>query len=246
MDPNHGRKTIAVITAHPDDEMGLGSVLAHYVDRGVRVHLVCLTSGQKGFRSHTDITDSEELARVRRGELRRAAHILGVEPPTVLEFVDQELLGPAQDRIREELTRVLDDLEPDVVLTFGPDGVTGHPDHRAVSCLVTEILQAREDGSSKLYYHELPLGHVVHVAERTGRTLLGVAPRYLTTRIEVSPEEVERGIRAIGEYRSQFAPDALEELQKTFRGTTGEVWFRQVLPPPDPGMAVASTLFERD
>ena len=197
VDPNHGRKILAVVTAHPDDEMGLGSVLAHYADRGVKVHLVCLTSGQKGFRPHTNIVDAKELARVRREELRKAARILGVEPPRVLGFVDQELLGPAQERIREELTRVLDELEPDVVLTFGPDGVTGHQDHRAVSCFVTEILQAREDGSTRLFYHELPLSHVAHVAGRTGRTLLGVASRYLTARIQVSEGELERGIRAL-------------------------------------------------
>lgn len=246
MDPNHGRKTLAVITAHPDDEMGLGSVMAHYADRGVKVHLVCLTSGQKGFRSHTNIVGAEELGRVRREELRKATHILGVEPPTVLEFVDQELLGPAQELIREELTRILDELEPDVVLTFGPDGVTGHQDHRAVSCFVTEILQARENGSTRLFYHGLPLSHVAHVAEHTGRTLLGVAPRYLTARIEVSKGELERGILAIGEYRSQFAPGALQELQQAFRGTMSEVWFRRVLPPPRPGEGMASTLFEED
>jgi LmbE family N-acetylglucosaminyl deacetylase len=31
------------------------------------------------------------------------------------------------------LTRIMEGVRPDTVLTFGPDGFTGHPDHRAVS-----------------------------------------------------------------------------------------------------------------
>lgn len=247
MDRSAEGKTIVAFNAHPDDEMGYASVLTHYARRGASVRLVTLTAGQKGFRAHVDVEDGEALARLRREEIRRVSDILGLEPPKVLEFVDQELLGAVQERVRERVAEVLDELRPDVVITFGPDGVTGHADHRAVSSFVTEILQARSDGTPRLFYYALSPSHVAAVAEHTGRVLLGVSERYLTTRIVVSEEEVETGIRAIGEYRSQFDPDAMRKIQAGFRNATKEVWFRQVFPLPTRSLAsgpAATFLFE--
>ncbi len=238
-----GRR-IVVVTAHPDDEMGFGSVLTHYARSGATVRLLCLTLGQKGFRSHTGIDDGDELARVRERELRDSSRILGLEPPIVLEFVDQELLGPAQERVRRRVKEELTGLRPDVVVTFGPDGVTGHVDHRAVSCFVTEILQATPAPGPSLFYFALSLEHVAAVERRTGRTLLGVAEPYLNTRIRVPDEDVQRAVQAIGVYRSQFAPDAMERLQAGFRTTSREVWFRRVLPGPRAGEPKAESLFE--
>ena len=218
--------------AHPDDEMGFASVLAHYAALGVRVRLVALTSGQKGFRSHTDIEAVDELVRVRKEELREASRILGLEPPVFLDFVDQELLGDDQEEVRERLAEVLQEYDFHVVVTFGPDGVTGHRDHRAVSCFVTEILQARDDLRPRLYYHALSPESVEHFRRRTGRTLLGVSGDFLTTRIRVSESEVEKGVRAVGAYRSQFSPDFLDELREIFRKEGRKVHFRRVLPSP--------------
>jgi LmbE family N-acetylglucosaminyl deacetylase len=243
MEKDFEGKKLLVVNAHPDDEMGYASVLAHYAARGARVRIVSATLGQKGFRDHTGIDDGEELARVRREELETASRVLGLDPPIALEFVDKELLGAVQDRVRQRIAEVLDELRPDAVITFGPDGVTGHVDHRAVSSFVTEIVQARERGP-RLYYFALPLAHVAAVAERTGRTFLGVADRHLTTRVVVSDEDVERGIEAIGTYRSQFAPAAMERVQSGFRATTKEVYFRQALPVPTGDGGVERTLSE--
>lgn len=243
MPPSHAEHTLLAITAHPDDEMGFGSVLAHYARKGVGVHLVALTAGQKGFREHMGIDDPERLARIRRQELRNSSHELGIEPSRTLGFVDQELLGPAQGRIREVITDILRELAPQVVLTFGPEGVTGHPDHRAVSCYVTEILQARHDGQPRLYYHTLSHDHVVRVASRTGRRLLHVDDRYITTRIRVSEEDLEKGLRALAQHRSQFAPDTMREMQSLFRETTREVGFRRVFPTPVPDGETETSLF---
>ncbi len=240
----HGKK-IVVVTAHPDDEMGFGSVLSYYARRGAEVRIVCLTLGQKGFRDHIDVDDGEELARLREKELRASSSALGIEPPMALEFVDKELLGPAQERARERVREILDQLVPDVVITFGPDGITGHQDHRAVGCFVTETLQAREH-PPRLFHWALTLEHVAEVERHTGRRLLGVARAHLDTCVRVSDEDVERGVRAIGAYRSQFAPDALKDLQEGFRGRLGEVYFRRVLPGTRSGEELAVSLFGPD
>jgi len=240
-DPGAGKLT--AVLAHPDDEMGFAPVLAHYAARGAEVRLVCVTSGQKGFRSHTEIRQVEKLVEVREAELREASRILGLEPPVLLGFVDQELWGGKQEEVRRALAGTLESLDPQVVLTFGPDGVTGHPDHRAVSCFVTEILQARRQPDVRLYYHALTLEDVDRFARRTGRRLLGVADPHLTTRIRVSPEELDRGLRAVGQYRSQFAPEVMEELQEVFRANGTEIWFRRVLPGASPAQPVEESLF---
>jgi LmbE family N-acetylglucosaminyl deacetylase len=137
----------------------------------------------------------------------------------------------------------MEELRPQVVVTFGPDGVTGHPDHRAVSCFVTEILQSREDGTPRLFYHAVRLRDAARFADETGRTLLAVAQQHLTTRIRVSDEAVARGLQAIGQHRSQFPPERLDEIRRAFRETTREVWFRRVFPPPGPVRSVEASLF---
>lgn len=234
--------TLVGVLAHPDDEMGFGAVLAQAAHEGARVRLVALTAGQKGFRPHHPVTDGEELVRVRTEEFRNASRILGLDPPLVLEFVDQELLGDRQDEIQERLSNVLTELRPDVVVTFGPDGITGHPDHRAVSCFVTEILQARQDGP-RLYYHGLHPWQAARFAERTGRTFRAVAEPYLTTRIRVSGGHLERGLKAIGEYRSQFSAPVMDQLLRAFRETTRDVWFRRVFPHPGSRGDLEDSLF---
>ncbi len=237
------QETLVAVLAHPDDEMGFASVLAHYAEKGTRVFLISLTAGQKGVRPHNQIDGTEELVRVRREEFENVGRILGAEEARVLEFVDQELLGAAQGEVRRRLQEVLEELRPRAVITFGPDGITGHPDHRAVSCFVTEILQARDDRHARLFYHGLHPRDAARFAERTGRTLLAVAERYLTTRIRVSEENVARGLQALSEYRSQFSPQLMEQIQSVFRETTREVWFRRVLPLPESDQSLENSLF---
>ena len=239
-------KTIVAVLAHPDDEMGFASVLAHYAARGGRIHLVSLTPGQKGFRDHAGISEVEALVQVRKEELRSSCRILGLEPPRILDFVDGELPAADQGQIRTQLQEVLDDWAPDVVLTFGPEGVTGHPDHRTVSAFVTEVLQARGTPGPRLFYHALTGEAVARFREETGRTLLGVEERYLTTRVEVSEEAVEAALRAIGEYRSQFSPDFMTRIQRCFRETLREVWFRRAFPSLRQGKPPEGSLFQRD
>lgn len=129
--PRH--PVLLAVWAHPDDESYLGAgLMAHIARSGGRVVSVTATAGEHG-------TDDparwppHELARHRLGELNRALAVLGAEPAIVLGFPDgacdqvAEMAGVG--RIRQVVERV----RPDVVLGFGPDGVTGHPDHRAVA-----------------------------------------------------------------------------------------------------------------
>ena len=152
------------VLAHPDDEsLGFGGTLAKYASEGVDVYLVTATRGDRGRFHGRPTTDAGHpgpaaLAGIRERELRAAAAALGVGDVAVLGFGDQQLDSvdhrEAVARIGAELRRV----RPDVVVTFGPDGAYGHPDHVAVSQFTTAaaVATASEHCVSKLYYLAWP------------------------------------------------------------------------------------------
>ncbi|HWK09984.1 MAG TPA: PIG-L family deacetylase [Vicinamibacterales bacterium] len=169
------RRRLMAVLAHPDDEsLGVGGTLAKYAAEGVDVFLVTATRGEGGrYKGHprgdARHPGSEALGEIREGELRRAAAALGIKDLSLLEYRDQYLdrAEPLEaiGRIVGQLRRV----RPDVVLTFGPDGAYGHPDHIAISQLTTAAIVAAADAAftsddsasdthavSKLYYLAWP------------------------------------------------------------------------------------------
>jgi LmbE family N-acetylglucosaminyl deacetylase len=168
-------KLLAVL-AHPDDEsLGVGGTLAKYASEGIDVFLLTATRGDSGrFRGYS-LDDRQHpgrlaLANIREGELRAAAAALGVREVSILDYHDQKLDGANP---REAVTAIAGHIrrvQPDVVVTFGPDGAYGHPDHIAVSQFTTAAIVAAanpafpSDGTettqlhavSKLYYMAWP------------------------------------------------------------------------------------------
>jgi LmbE family N-acetylglucosaminyl deacetylase len=169
--------TLMAVLAHPDDEsLGVGGTLAKYAAEGVDVFLVTATRGDGGrFRGHRQ--DHHEhpgplaLASIRERELRAAASVLGVREVSLLGYHDQHLDEAAPGEVIAEIVGHLRRIHPDVVVTFGPDGGYGHPDHIAISQFTTAAIVAAADrafecGSaqperpthsvSKLYYLAWP------------------------------------------------------------------------------------------
>ena len=165
-----GALRLMAVMAHPDDEsLGVGGVLARYAAEGVETFLVTATRGQRG--RYKGIPPGEghpgpvAMARIREAELRAAAEVLGLRELRLLDYMDGELdqADPreAAGRIAAELRRA----RPQVVVTFGPEGAYGHPDHIAICQFTTAALvmaadpaAAVGDGAlaphavSKLYY----------------------------------------------------------------------------------------------
>ena len=130
----------------------------------VRAHasiLVIATDGAQGG-AHTSIPRGPELARVRRDEARCAADALKIRPPILLDFPDAGLGNYTDDRGRlfrltQQLQQEFERLRPDAVLTWGPDGGTGHPDHRLVGSIVTQLVRAGAPGvPERLFYVSIP------------------------------------------------------------------------------------------
>lgn len=129
--PRH--PVLLAIWAHPDDESYLGAgLMAEVARQGGRVVNVTATAGEHG-------TDDpvrwppHELARHRLGELDRALAVLGAGPAIMLGHPDGACDQIAEATGVAQIRQVIERVSPDVVLGFGPDGVTGHPDHRTVA-----------------------------------------------------------------------------------------------------------------
>jgi len=140
-------KLMAVL-AHPDDEsLGFGGTLARYAAEGIETYLVTATRGERGrFGSQGKNADPVEVGRVREVELRAAAAVLGIGEVSILGYgdgaVDQLDSAIAIRAIVEHIRRV----RPHVVITFGPEGAYGHPDHIAISQFTTAAVVCAGDG----------------------------------------------------------------------------------------------------
>ena len=125
--------TTVVIWAHPDDETYLsGGTVAALASRGHRVVAVTATRGEAGGPDAT-AQGRAATARIRTTELEEALAVLGVGEHHWLGYEDGACADADPAPAVRRLAQLLDDVRPDTVLTFGPDGYTGHPDHRAVS-----------------------------------------------------------------------------------------------------------------
>jgi len=142
--------TLLGVWAHPDDEAYLSSVLMHRViAAGGRVVLLSATKGELGGTGAAD-----ELAGVRANELRAAMSVLGVSDVRFLGYADGGC-GEADITVAtQSVLEVIEDVGPDLVVTFGPDGITGHLDHIAVSGWTTRAAVAA--GCEHLLYATMP------------------------------------------------------------------------------------------
>jgi LmbE family N-acetylglucosaminyl deacetylase len=144
--------TILGIWAHPDDEVFVsGGLMADAVRHGDRVVCVHMTCGEAGLNFRKQ-SQPELLAQIRRRELKASLRHLGVGEQRFFGYRDGTLsdvpAGEATARILEALV----DVQPDVILTFGPDGFTGHPDHTALSAWVSAAFRLWNKPGARLYH----------------------------------------------------------------------------------------------
>jgi LmbE family N-acetylglucosaminyl deacetylase len=143
--------TLLGIWAHPDDEAYLSAgLMAQARRRGDRVVLLTLTAGEHGT-ADPDRWPPARLARRRRTELRTSLAALDVHEHQMLDYPDGECSDhDATGQIADLIAAV----RPETIVTFGPEGMTGHPDHRVVSQWTTEAWEAT-GGGARLWYATL-------------------------------------------------------------------------------------------
>ena len=152
---NHLR--LMCVLAHPDDEsLGNGGMLAKYAAEGVETYLVTATRGERGWiGDERDNPGLEALGKRRQAELLAAANVLGIRQVEFLDYIDGDLDQAPAVEILAKIVWHLRRVKPDVVVTFGPDGAYGHPDHIAISQFTTAAIVEASSPSS-LHSRDLP------------------------------------------------------------------------------------------
>jgi LmbE family N-acetylglucosaminyl deacetylase len=162
------RVCLAVVVAHPDDDLRLcgGTVALHADCPGFRFVLVHATSGEAGMIAPGSSATPSTLGQTREAEARASWESLGRPPDRHewLHYPDGGLAGLPAGELTRAIHTVLAAEHPHVVVTFGPDGVTGHPDHVAVSAATTEAFHrlraSSTSGFQRLVYGALPMSLV--------------------------------------------------------------------------------------
>ena len=135
------------IFAHPDDEVFCaGGLLAQAAARGAETMVVSATRGEAGQIHDTQAATRYTLGQVREQELHRAGRHLGVDETVCLNYSDGTLAFLEPIILVQELTYLIRRFRPDTVITFGPDGAYGHPDHIAIGAAATEAVRLAGDG----------------------------------------------------------------------------------------------------
>lgn len=144
--------TMLGVWAHPDDEAWLmGGLMADAAHKGRRTVLVTATRGEEGSQDH-ERWPPAEMARIRETELKETLRILGVSEHRWLDYYDGACAAVPTEEAVQKIAGVITEVEPDSVLTFGPDGMTGHPDHKAVGAWTTLAFEQAAIPGAKLYY----------------------------------------------------------------------------------------------
>src|SRR5450755_2736203 len=145
------RPKLLAVFAHPDDESTVGPMLAHYAAK-TDVYLAIATNGDKRVQKFAGIPAGPPLAEARAKEAACACEKLGIKPPILLGFPDGELgTRSILNKLAPELEKLIRDTRPDAIVTWGPDGGYGHPDHRLVSAVVSQVVA--EGGVTPLLYY---------------------------------------------------------------------------------------------
>ena len=224
---------IVSVFAHPDDEaFGVGGSFARAVAEGARAAAICATRGEVGEIADPRLATPETLGAVREQELRAGCRELGVHDVRFLGYRDSGMAGAAEnadprafmnaddEEVIARLLAIFRELRPDVVVTFEPEGVYGHPDHKKISrCATATFDRAAADGwrPSRLYFSgasRSAFRELLSELKRAGIEgfpfadqveIIGMPDEEITAVVDVSPW-LDRKRRAFAAHRTQISP----------------------------------------
>lgn len=209
------KKTILGIFAHPDDENMIGPVLAKYARLGHTVQIIIATNG-KYFTISKDIPLGDSLGILRQQETICACEKLDINPPIFLGIdrldtkngVRPYLNGRKKAMV--ELKKYIQEIQPDVLITFGPDGEYGHSEHIVTGAMVTELLL--KEGWVEKYPLYFPVDIKEDVTDNDD--LSYIDKKYINLKVAYSGEDEQKTIDADKCYVSQHSPEEMNELNE--------------------------------
>ena len=227
-DPGPGRPAILAVFAHPDDERVIGPLLSRLAREGRETHLVIATDGSQGVRDYAKIPAGAALAAARTKEAACAAKRVGVKQLHIIGLPDGglasfEVLGT----LRSRLAAIIDSVKPAAIITFGPEGGTGHPDHRLVGDVASQIIESDAKYSNiDLLYASLPTERL-RTAPKANPTVNGMAASLLTVRVPFEPRDLVAGREEFACHKTQYAPAEMDSVNRYLaHAWNGTVWLR--------------------
>ncbi|MDC6387861.1 PIG-L family deacetylase [Maribacter sp. PR1] len=212
--PYEGKVLLAVF-AHPDDESTVSPILAKYAREGAKVHLVIVTDGRYGTNDFHDHIAGETLVATRKKEMKCAAELLEAEL-IHLNFHDQLRAAEGYDghvpharEMIKQLNEIVNRLNPDAIITWGPDGGSTHMDHRLVGASVTQVYLSQDwNKPMDLFYYGTPSDAI---DDPEGKILRGQAGKYLRTKVSYTDQDLEKAAKSYRCHYSQIDPMLTEE-----------------------------------
>jgi LmbE family N-acetylglucosaminyl deacetylase len=231
-------RTLLGVWAHPDDEAYLSAgLMAEARRNGERVVLVTATLGDHGT-SNPRRYPPACLRRIRHHELRKSLAALDVDEIRVIGFEDGTC---DQHDGTATIADHIEDVGPDRIVTFGPDGMTGHPDHRAVSRWTTEAWVAVRPQAALWYATKTPEFHSEFAEINEAIGLWGDQPEPPSTpedqceRLALDGALLAQKLTALRAHGSQSRPLVRLMGAEVYRAWVRTEWFRAVEPGQRPG-----------
>jgi LmbE family N-acetylglucosaminyl deacetylase len=227
------------VWAHPDDEAYLSAgLMARVIAAGGQVTVVTASRGEKGT-DDPSLYDSDVFGAYRERELVASLAELGVTDVRFLGYRDGECECDLADN-EEAVTAITDvivDVSPDTIVTFGPDGMTGHADHQSISRWTTEAWRRAARDSAALLYatvsHDFVARHrELHdslgvFADRGDEGPASVSRSCVALECSLSDHELDRKRKALAAHRSQTEPLATIMGETAYRTWWNNERFRR-------------------
>lgn len=180
INPTH--KRILAVFAHPDDEVFCaGGTLAQAVAMGAETMVVSATRGDAGQIRDAQTATRQTLGQVREQELYQSCARLGIQHVVCLDYGDGTLQNVEPEQLVEHIVRLIRRFRPDAVITFGPDGAYGHPDHIAIGAATTEAVTRAGDAGQ--FPEQLWVGLSPHTPARLYYSYFPHKQRLLSDRL---------------------------------------------------------------
>jgi len=232
---------LMAIFAHPDDEaFGTGGILSKYSHEGVAVHLVTATLGEAGDLANPDVKITVPMSIKREQELRSACKAYGPIKLHLLGYMDGQTATVPLTEAVYKIVKLIRQYKPQVVVTFGPEGIYGHFDHlvihrwasAAVSLAAsheTWPMAGEAHQVTKFYYRVITQTQVDQMAETYGRDFvpmgggipfpfIGYPDEQVTTMVDIR-NYLSHKIAGIRCHASQIDP-TMPALQEDYDHTT--------------------------
>lgn len=220
------------VWAHPDDEAYLSAgLMARTVADGGHVTVVAITDGEAGFPAD-DRRSPAQRAEQRRAEMYAAMARIGVYDVRFLGIADGAVATAPADRLIAQISDLIHEVDPEVIVTFGPDGITGHPDHVATSELVTRVWA--ETGIGELWYAAKTHGWLAEWRRQhdefgvwmTGEPT-GVGADDIESILDLDGSELDTKRAVLAEHRSQTDGLAAAFGERPYRRWISQETFRR-------------------